>query len=1615
MKKIARQKFEFNQLFLRYRKYCKKLNTLVNKGNDYHIQCKKSLIEKRIRILIARLNSLYSSLKLAAAGTALSVGLLITTPSYSQSFVAGSDNPFGLSNLGSYSAPTSFVDIDSDGDLDAFAGAGDGNFKFFENTGSQDAPAFSAVSNNPFGLANVGTFSIPKFIDLDGDGDLDALAGAGDGDLRYFENTGDVNSPAFAAPSLNPFGLSNLGFYVIPEFADLDGDGDLDAFIGIAIGTIKFFENTGTAIAPAFIAGADNPYGLTVGATTSATTFADLDIDGDLDAFIGISDGNIKYFENTGTPSAPAFAVQPDNPFGLADVGTYAIPSFADLDGDSRLDAFIGETGGDIKYFENTQVKQFPWFNSSVDNPFNLANTGSTYSAFSVGDIDSDGDLDIISGATNGNILFYENVGSKSAPDFTGGPSTNPFGLTGLGALYYGIPEFVDIDADGDLDIFEGDVNGDIHFFQNIGTAVAPAFAAPATNSFGITNVGGTASPAFTDIDGDGDLDLFSGDIGGNTQFFENTGSAIAPAFATVSQNPFNLMDVGVYSSPQFVDYDNDGDIDVIISNAIGQLRFSQNYGSANLANFVFPVTNPYNLSAGVLPYPSLADLDGDGDLDLLTGDPGGDVKYYENVRNTTPSLTANTGITLNEGAMLAFGTTELDATDTEQPVSSLVFTVNTAPANGQLELTTAPGVPITSFTQPNLVANQVVYVHDDSNTTSDSFVFTVTDGLQFLTGQIFNITVNPIDDDVPTIAANTGLTVVKGSTNTISTTELSATDTDTSDPTLTFNITAATANGQLELTTNPGMAITSFTQQNLLDNEVVYVHDDGLTTSDSFNFDVTDGTNTLAGQMFNITIQHVPSINANLGLTLNEGATAGITTTLLSATDFDTSDPTLIFNITTAPINGQLELTGAPGVPITTFTQQNLIDNTVIYEHDDGETTSDSFIFEVTDGTNTLTGQLFSITVTPVNDEAPNIVNNTGLTLNEGAIATVTTTILSATDIDSNANVPGLIFNVTTGTINGQLELTSNPGMAITSFTQQNLLDNVVVYAHNGSQTTADSFIFDVTDGTNTLFSQTFNLIISHVPSIVTNTGLTLNEGATASITTTLLSATDFDTSDPTLIYNVTTALGNGQLELSTNPGVAITSFTQQNLIDGVVSYVHNGGETIADSFGFEVTDGTTPLTGQTFNITINPVDDQTPTIVNNTGITGNEGASTTITTTELSATDIDTNDPTLMFNVTTAPGNGQLELSTNPGVAITSFTQQNLIDGVVVYVHNGGETTSDTFGFEVTDGTTPLSGQSFNITVNAIDDPFTITTNTGLTVDEGSTTSISSSELNISDPDTGNGGLIFTITTASINGQLELSTNSGTAITSFTQQNIADNEVVYVHDGGETTSDSFAFDVSDGTNSITGESFNLTVSAVNDAPQVSTNTGLTLDEGTSASISSAELEAMDPDNGNSELTFTISTAPANGQLELTTNPGVAITSFTQKQINDNEVVYVHDGSETTSDSFGFRLTDGTATLSAETFDITISPVTGLEDPILSNLKIYPNPARDYLIIELNDTNRSKLRIEVFNSSGLRVIQPVELNALNHQLDIKLLQTGIYFVRIETDKGFIVKRFIKN
>jgi hypothetical protein len=907
---------------------------------------------------------------------------------------------------------------------------------------------------------------------------------------------------------------------------------------------------------------------------------------------------------------------------------------------------------------------------------------------------------------------------------------------------------------------------------------------------------------------------------------------------------------------------------------------------------------------------------------------------------NDTPLLATNLGLTVVEGAAATvIASSRLSVSDVDSTPLQLTYTLTAIPVNGTLALGGTPLALAGTFTQADINTGLLTYAHNSSETTTDSFSFTVSDGAGgSLPAATFAITVTPAND-APLLVTNSGLTNVPlNSSVVITNSNLQMTDVDNSAAQLVYTVGTAPT-GTLTLTGFGALASGDTFTQNDINTGLVSYTAPAARAADSFTFTVSDGAASLPAATFNITLTTVntpPTLMVNAGLTVAEGATATITTAQLQVTDADQPAVNLTYTLSATPTNGALQLNGTLLLANDTFTQADIDVGLLTYTHNGGETSSDAFSFTVSDGAGgTIPVTTFAITVSAVND-APLVTNNLGLTVLEGAAATViTSTQLSVADVD---NTPLQIeYTVTAVPLNGTLALNGVALLVNETFTQADINNGLLTYAHNGSETTSDTFHFTVSDGGNgSIGDTTFSITVTPVndaPVIVNNTGLTVAEGAVATIISSAqLSVSDVDNGPVELVYTVVAVPTQGTLSLNGTPLAVNDTFTPADISNNLLTYTHDGSETTSDSFGFTVSDGSGGVIPATlFAITVTPLND-TPTITANLGLTVLENAATAISNTQLQVSDVDSSEAQLVYTLTAVPTNGTLSLLGTPLVVNSTFTQADINGGLLTYAHNGSETTSDSFSFTVSDGAGgTIPATTFAITVTPVNDAPTITNNLGLTVAENAAaTVITSAMLQVSDVDSTAAQLVYTVTNVPANGLLALNGTPLVVNQTFTQADINGGALTYAHLGSETLSDSFAFTVSDGAGgTIPTTLFAITVTPVNDVPTI-TNLGLTVLEGSTATvISSTQLQVSDADNTAAQLVYTVTGVPTNGTLLLNGTPLAVNSTFTQLDINGGALTYTHNGSETTSDSFSFTVSDGAGgSIPTTTFAITVTPV---------------------------------------------------------------------------------------
>ncbi len=349
-----------------------------------------------------------------------------------------------------------------------------------------------------------------------------------------------------------------------------------------------------------------------------------------------------------------------------------------------------------------------------------------------------------------------------------------------------------------------------------------------------------------------------------------------------------------------------------------------------------------------------------------------------------------------------------------------------------------------------------------------------------------------------------------------------------------------------------------------------------------------------------------------------------------------------------------------------------------------------------------------------------------------------------------------------------------------------------------------------------------------------------------------------------------------------------AIGGTTFSNVLNGAVSandqelvFTHDGSETSSAGFTYRVTAGNRSVT-DVLTINVTPVNDP-PTAMPDTAAV-KEGQSVSIETQTLVLNDVDPDSRDIFVSTVSSAVNGRVSLQ----------------DGTVTFRHDGSETAAGRFTYTVSDGEETDSAV-VEIEVVPVNDPPLGVSDADRVV-EGEGVSLPVSALIRNDVDPENDALRITAVGEASNGTVWL---EGTTVT-------------FMHDGSETTSAGFTYTVSDG---IASDSVKvaLAVSPSNDAP-VGVADSLAIEEGGSISVSASTFIHNDSDPEGDRLSVVAISGAANGTVRL----------------ESNTIVYDHDGSETTSDSFTYTLTDGeleaTADVSVMIAPVNDAPVGGID-----------------------------------------------------------------------------------
>lgn len=499
----------------------------------------------------------------------------------------------------------------------------------------------------------------PTMCDWNGDGLLDLLVGEIQGHIFYFENIGTKQTPKFARGRFLMLDQKPLRFehYTTPCAVDWNDDGKLDLLVGRAMGgQILFLENVGTRTEPKL-------------------------------AFRGNVEADGK-----------AITLPPQlNPGETFLTQEYmAKPEVVDWNGDGYKDLLVGGyVSGAIFYYENVRKeKGIPKLvaRGPISADGKVLRVGSAASPCAA-DFRGSGLPDLITARGNivmgqsdpAGIAYFKNVGTRTSPDL----KERPFPFTepahvGIAAVACA----ADWNGDGLLDLVIGNMDH-VHLYRNIGSRGEPRFELAQTlkNQWGPVRTGGfSTSPA--DWNGDGDLDLIYA-LDGRVMLKLNADPPNPPRWKDAGvllasgkpiEHRFAIGDSELF--PLVVDFNGDGLPDLVVGLADGYVWYYQNVGSRTEPKLAAGVrfklrdgrcvkvghykegdsATDFASHSGDRACPAVADVNGDGLMDLMVSDAYGGVTYFENVgSNSAPMFAPGVQVLAENGNRAMIAATDWD------------------------------------------------------------------------------------------------------------------------------------------------------------------------------------------------------------------------------------------------------------------------------------------------------------------------------------------------------------------------------------------------------------------------------------------------------------------------------------------------------------------------------------------------------------------------------------------------------------------------------------------------------------------------------------------------------------------------------------------------------------------------------------------------------------------------------------------------------------------------------------------------------------------------------------------------------------------------------------------
>uniref|UniRef100_UPI00358E9714 chondroitin sulfate proteoglycan 4-like n=1 Tax=Myxine glutinosa TaxID=7769 RepID=UPI00358E9714 len=938
----------------------------------------------------------------------------------------------------------------------------------------------------------------------------------------------------------------------------------------------------------------------------------------------------------------------------------------------------------------------------------------------------------------------------------------------------------------------------------------------------------------------------------------------------------------------------------------------------------------------------------------------------------------------------------------------------------------------VKTFTRQALENSHVRYVLSDevnkAQNLTDAFKFKV-----FLSGQgigeehTFEIQIVGADIQLK----NNMMTITETGKTSVGTDILSAEVFGVSAPSsqIMFQIASVPKHGVLRLRKKRLSEQSMFTQRDLEDKKVAFVLKKqpkrGLT--DSFSFRVFFKKLSSPIYSFNILIKPGRPVFSvrNMGLEVLEGEQKLLTSKDLFIDTEDMLEYT--FLVLQAPQHGTLMRLGLSGSGdiennVTRFNSKDLLSQRLAYLHDDSESTEDQFTFDANpdspDEAPAFTG-IFNVTITPKNDHKPRRIVKKPFQVIRNGRRLFTSSDLWFEDADAGFDSGGLEYT-RHGIPNGELVFTDNASFPLYHFRQVDLTIGKVSFVHRGAD--SGRFVVWVSDGKHRVTGLVEVLASDVFAHLAKSAPLHVPIGSSVPLTVAQLEVdTNLDIrDDANILFVVTKPPKLGKI---LQGAILADSFTQADVVAGQVAYKHYGQDGKShDAFDFtvRVVGGAagSKQVERTLHGTIHIhviLEDHHHAleVVHNDSLLVEEGQTATLSQKHLLVQHLVSSPKEIIFTLEKSLTHGYLKcmdlekISRGP---ITSFSQLEVDEGRIHYVHTGPAQESDLLVLSVGNGVAPpLLG--LHVPISIISHLVALVSTMPLVVTEGGAVALSwGSMLSAPELPSARQELIFTTLIPPRHGQLESTKRPGKALRYFSRSLVEQGFIYYVHDSSETRNDSFSLLANDTERERLSLpiTIHVIVQPINDeAPVVYVNNGLKVWAETTVPLTTKELSSRDEDSDASNLFYSIS-VPSNGYVALKQAPHMPVLNFTQAHLEDGSLVFTHRG--VSAGGFNFRVSDGANEAPRHIFVIT-AKVFIMTLKKNSGLRIYPgedlNPITSQnLLVVTNDYDTTSIRTVLYT-----VVHRPRLGSIVHTSYKDTSYEVGNFTQSEVDAGLIAYR----